>query len=114
MSFLIVILLIHCLVICFILASIINGHNLNTLEEKTRSLFIKPNSDEGVPEELYDEAYEIVMDLGKALEIDNDMTKHDAVQLALKRVEDFRDESKDYQLKPSDEEHQHANLKVVK
>ncbi|KZN50324.1 hypothetical protein [Pseudoalteromonas luteoviolacea] len=114
MPLLIVILLIHCLVICFILAAIINGHNLNRFEEKIRALFIKPNSEEEVPDELYDEAYEIVMDLGKALEIDNDMTKHDAVQMALKRVEGFRDDSKDYSLNPQEHSPQKAKLKVIK
>ncbi|MDK1290020.1 hypothetical protein [Pseudoalteromonas umbrosa] len=114
MPFLIVILLIHCLVICFILAAIINGHNLNKFEEKIRSLFIKPNAEEGVPDELYDEAYEIVMDLGKALEIDNDMTKHDAVQSALKRVEGFRGESKEYHLNPAEHVKPKTKLKVIK
>ncbi|MCG7547011.1 hypothetical protein [Pseudoalteromonas sp. Of7M-16] len=114
MPFLIVLLLIHCLVICFILAAIINGHSLTKFEEKIRELFIKPTGNEEVPEELYDEAYEIVMDLGKALEIDNDMTKHDAVQVALKRVEDFRDDSKDYQLKQSNDEQEKVKLKVIK
>ncbi|KID58603.1 hypothetical protein JF50_01610 [Pseudoalteromonas luteoviolacea] len=114
MPFLIVILLIHCLVICFILAAIINGHNLTQFEEKIRGIFIKPKVDEEVPNALYDEAYEIVMDLGKALELDNDTTKHDAVQLALKRVEGFRDDSKDYQIKPKDDEPEKGKLKVVK
>ncbi|AOT09052.1 hypothetical protein [Pseudoalteromonas luteoviolacea] len=114
MPFLIVILLIHCLVICFILAAIINGHNLNRFEEKIRGVFIKPKVGEGVPDALYDEAYEIVMDLGKALEIDNDTTKHDAVQMALKRVEGFRDDSKDYQIKSKEHEQEKGKLKVVK
>ncbi|KZN67349.1 hypothetical protein [Pseudoalteromonas luteoviolacea] len=114
MPLLIVLLLIYCLVICFILAVVINGHELTRLEKKVRAFLVKTKEETEVPDELYNKAYEIVMDLGEALESENDLTKHDGVQMVLKRVEDFRDDSKDFNYQTQEEIDPKPSLKVVK
>ncbi|KZN36219.1 hypothetical protein [Pseudoalteromonas luteoviolacea] len=114
MPLLIVLLLIYCLVICFLLAIVINGHSLTGFEKKVRSFLVKSKEEAEVPDELYNKAYEIVMDLGEALENENDMAKHDGVQMAFKRVEDFRDDSKEFNYQSQKSTETKPNLKVVK
>jgi len=101
-------------VICFLLAIVINGHELTNAEKKLRSFLVKGKEETEVPDELYNKAYEIVMDLGEALENENDMVKHDGVQMAFKRVEDFRDDSKEFNYHSQQPSESKPSLKVVK
>ncbi|WP_139158810.1 hypothetical protein [Pseudoalteromonas byunsanensis] len=73
--------------------SLVKGVNLSPSEQRLKAFLVrsKPCQSEPIAKKSYDQAYDIVMDLGEILESDNDFVKYDGVKVMFKRVSEFRE-----------------------
>ncbi|WP_158678217.1 hypothetical protein [Pseudoalteromonas sp. T1lg23B] len=73
--------------------SLVKGVNLSPSEQKLKAFLVrsKPIQNDPVSKHAYNQAYDIVMDLGEVLESDNDFVKYDGVRVMFKRISEFRE-----------------------
>ncbi|CAH9060382.1 hypothetical protein PSECIP111951_03477 [Pseudoalteromonas holothuriae] len=107
-----------------VVMSVIHGQKRLKFEKKLHKLVLGKDVDDDAPEQLQSQAYHIMMELGEALEEQEDHAQQQSVRQALSKVSELHAESVEYDAtEGSDEEQQIAKapnstktskLKVVK
>ncbi|BBN83209.1 hypothetical protein PA25_31940 [Pseudoalteromonas sp. A25] len=103
-----------------VVMSVVHGQKRLKFEKKLHKLVLGKDVDDDAPDQLQSQAYHIMMELGEALEEQEDHAQQHGVRQALSKVSELHAETAEYESQSSAEEAtpenktKKPNLKVVK